>query len=170
METANENDISVTPKGNNKAALVSAIMNAVNAALCLGLIVFILALTFSGNMNYDTEDAGEAIGLIFVIILFLPIALIITVPAGLTGAILQAVRSIIYFTQVKSDKKSSLAAVIICLVVKILIAVPLLFGALLLGAIWGKNNGWVTYITFYLGLAAVISSFVATGFEFAARK
>ncbi|MBO4262167.1 MAG: hypothetical protein J5903_00090 [Clostridia bacterium] len=167
MEEIKEENNLKNPK---TATLVAAILNTVCAVICFGMILgAILVINFVDIQN-KSDTANEAIGIIFVVLLVLPLVLITLFPACIAGGILFTARAVIYYFQLSSGKKSGKGIVIFSLIMKILIAVPELFGGLMFGAIWGDSNALITASLFVVGALGVVAGFVSTGFEFAATK
>ncbi|MBR1868193.1 MAG: hypothetical protein IJ800_06425 [Clostridia bacterium] len=153
----------------NKSALVAGALNLISGVLCFAFVV-LTALTFQLAGGYETQDGGQALGFVILIILFVPLSLIILFPAGIVGGVWHSVRGIIYITQVDSGKKSRKATVIFSIVLKVVLTVAMLYGSLIFGIVAAEINPIGAYIVYGVGLIAVILFFVSVKFEFDAIK
>ena len=149
----------------NKAAIVAGILNLISGILCFAFIVLTVF-----TIQHQTEDSGEAVVLIFLVLFFIPLSFIFLFPAGVVGGVWHSVRGIIYITQASSGKKSKKGTVIFSLVLKIILTVAILYGIFIFGVVASEINPIGAYVVYAVGLIAVVLFFVSVKFEFDALK
>lgn len=157
-----------------KLFTLTAVLNLVSALACLAtLLAAILIINgyyvHSGE-EQAAEDAGEAVGIVVMMIVLLPFAILFLFPSTAASFILHLVASISFFKATKIGKEMRKSGVIIRLVFRIIFAIAILFGAFTFGVVADVFAKYLTYIIFALAAAGAVLPLVATAFEFIALK
>ena len=153
----------------NKNALISAILGLVSGISYLIFLLIFISFISLGELT-SGETANEQIGLIFVIMLILPIVFVSIIPSSIIGGVWQISRSVIYFTQYKNGKTSKTWVLVIDIILKILVGLVAIFGGILLIALSKYFTAALIVTETILLIVSLVVSFVAIGFEFSAKR
>lgn len=151
----------------------AAIFNFIGAGLCLlfAVLVFLLCTgVLGGELENEENDAGKALGFVFVFILLMPLALITLVPAGAIGAIYQTARAAIYLRQIKSGAVSKKGVVIFSLILKIIMTLLVGYCLVLFTSLFIEFNKIAVFAILAVGAATAVIHFLAVKYEFASLK